>query len=94
MSGIAPKQTAFKFKIAPHKQKSIAKKNVGRKMPLANVPKYNGKSGPEYKENNGRDVLDNNVDINAQNRNIGTQNNLRVFGSNKPKGRNRIAKIC
>jgi hypothetical protein len=23
MSGIAPKQNAFKFKIAPHKQKSI-----------------------------------------------------------------------
>jgi hypothetical protein len=27
MSGIAPKQNAFKFKIAPHKQKSIVKKN-------------------------------------------------------------------
>jgi hypothetical protein len=26
MSGIAPKQNAFKFKIAPHKQKSIVKK--------------------------------------------------------------------
>jgi hypothetical protein len=25
MSGIAPKQNAFKFKIAPHKQKSIVK---------------------------------------------------------------------
>jgi hypothetical protein len=27
MSGIAPKHNAFKFKIAPHKQKSIVKKN-------------------------------------------------------------------
>jgi hypothetical protein len=26
MSGIAPKQNAFKFKIAPHKQKSIVTK--------------------------------------------------------------------
>jgi hypothetical protein len=25
MSGIAPKQNAFKFKITPHKQKSIVK---------------------------------------------------------------------
>jgi hypothetical protein len=25
MSGIAPKQNVFKFKIAPHKQKSILK---------------------------------------------------------------------
>ncbi len=39
MSGIAPKQNAFKFKIAPHKQKSIVKKKQkkSRKMgPLAN----------------------------------------------------------
>jgi hypothetical protein len=38
MSGIAPKQNAFKFKIAPHKQKSIVKNKFGRKMPppLAN----------------------------------------------------------
>jgi hypothetical protein len=37
MSGIAPKQNAFKFKIAPQKQKSIVKKIIGRKMaPLAN----------------------------------------------------------
>jgi hypothetical protein len=28
MSGIAPKQNAFKFKIAPDKQKSIVKKNL------------------------------------------------------------------
>ena len=28
MSGIAPKQNAFKFKSAPHKQKSIVKKIV------------------------------------------------------------------
>ena len=26
MTGIAPKQNAFKFKIVPHKQKSMAKK--------------------------------------------------------------------
>jgi hypothetical protein len=63
------------------------------RCPLANVPKNIGKSGTEYKENNGRDVSDNNVDINAQIRNIRTQNNLRVFGSNTPKSVNRIAKI-
>ena len=52
MSGIAPKQYVFKFKIVPHKQKSMAKKKIGRKMgPLANwalclsTPKHNGKSG-------------------------------------------------
>jgi hypothetical protein len=54
MSGIAPKQNTFKFKIAPHKQKSIVKMLgvSGRKMcPLANgalclsTPKHNGKSG-------------------------------------------------
>jgi hypothetical protein len=67
---------------------------LAERCPLANVPKNNGKSGTEYKENNGRDVLDNNVDINAQIRNIGMQNNLRVFGSNKSKDTNRIAKIC
>jgi len=44
-------RNAFKFKIAPHKQKSIVKKKFGRKMgPLANgaslsTPKHNGKSG-------------------------------------------------
>jgi hypothetical protein len=32
MSGIAPKQNAFKFKIAPNKQKSIVKMFFGRKM--------------------------------------------------------------
>jgi hypothetical protein len=56
MSGIVPKQNAFKLKIAPHKQKSIVKLFFGRKMPppppsLANVAmclnthKHNGKSG-------------------------------------------------
>ena len=28
MSGIAPKQNAFKFKIVPHKQKTMAKKKI------------------------------------------------------------------
>jgi hypothetical protein len=56
MSGIAPKQNAFKFKIAPHKQKSIVKKIAGRcpPPPLANgalcTPKHNGKSGTEYNQ--------------------------------------------
>jgi hypothetical protein len=36
MSGIAPKQNAFKFKIAPHKQKYIVKKNSRKMGPLAN----------------------------------------------------------
>jgi hypothetical protein len=52
MSGIAPKQNAFKFKIAPHKHKSIVKKKLGQEDgPLANgtlclsTPKHNGKSG-------------------------------------------------
>jgi len=49
MSGIAPKQNAFKFKIAPHKQKSIVKKKFGRKMDPPGqrgpVLKHNGKSG-------------------------------------------------
>ena len=46
MSGIAPKQNSFKFKIAPHKQKSIVKKKFGRKMvPCLSTPKKNGKSG-------------------------------------------------
>jgi hypothetical protein len=37
MSGIAPKQNAFKFEIAPHKQKSIVKVLLaGRLGPLAN----------------------------------------------------------
>jgi hypothetical protein len=58
MSGIAPKQNAFKFKIAPHKQKSIVKYVLGRKIhpppPLANgdlnlsTPKHIGKSGTAY----------------------------------------------
>jgi hypothetical protein len=29
MSGIALKPNAYKFKIAPHKQKSIVKKRIG-----------------------------------------------------------------
>jgi len=54
MSRIAPKQNVFKFKIAPHKQKSIVKNLFGRKKPpppLANgamclsTPMHNGKSG-------------------------------------------------
>jgi hypothetical protein len=52
MSGIAPKQNAFKFKIAPQKQKSIVN-NFWQEdeVPLANealclsTPKHNGKSG-------------------------------------------------
>jgi len=45
-------RNAFKFKIAPHKQKSIVKKNSWQEDgPLTNgalclsTPKYNGKSG-------------------------------------------------
>jgi 1-deoxy-D-xylulose 5-phosphate reductoisomerase len=55
ISGIAPKQNAFKFKIAPHKQKSIVKIVLtGRGGPLTNealclsTPKHNGKSGTDY----------------------------------------------
>jgi hypothetical protein len=54
MSGIAPKQNAFKFNIAPHKQKSIVKKNWQEdRFHLANgalclsTPKHIGKSGTE-----------------------------------------------
>ena len=88
MSGIAPKQNAFKFKIAPHKQKFWQKDAHWRTYLRTLV------NPALYKENNGRDVSDYNVDINAQIRNIGMQNNLRVFGSNKSKDTNRIAKIC
>ena len=52
MSRIAPEQNAFKFKIAPHKQKSIVKLFFfGRKMGPVNgalclsTPKHNDKSG-------------------------------------------------
>ena len=40
MTGITPKQNAFKFKIAPHKQKSIVKKKIDRKIapPVQRVP--------------------------------------------------------
>jgi len=39
MSGIAPKQNTFKFKIAPHKQKSIVKNILaGRWAPLPTEP--------------------------------------------------------
>ena len=55
MSGISPKQNAFKFKIAPHKQNSIVKIVLaGRRGPLANealclsTPKHNGKSGTAF----------------------------------------------
>jgi hypothetical protein len=51
LSGIVPKKKAFKFKIAPHKQKSIVKKKkIVKKMPPlpgqgGPVLKHNGKSG-------------------------------------------------
>ena len=54
MSGIAPKQNAFKFKIAPHKQKFIVNILLAGRCPphpLVNgnlclsTPKHNGKSG-------------------------------------------------
>jgi hypothetical protein len=58
MSGIAPKQNTFKFKIAPHKQKSTVKLFWQEYEPpsplLANeamclsTPKHNGKSGTGY----------------------------------------------
>jgi hypothetical protein len=40
MSGIAPKQNVFKFKIVPHKQKSMAKKKTlaGRWAPWPTGP--------------------------------------------------------
>jgi len=56
MSGIAPKQNAFKFKIAPHKQRPIVKKKNWQEdapTPFANgalclsTPKHNGKSGTD-----------------------------------------------
>ena len=56
MSGIASKQKAFKFIIAPHKQNSIVEKNIWQEdapSPLANgalclsTPKHNGKSGTD-----------------------------------------------
>jgi hypothetical protein len=52
MSGIAQKQNPFKYKIAPHKQKSIVKKFVagrwgqgGNEALGLSTPKHNGKSG-------------------------------------------------
>jgi hypothetical protein len=57
MSGIAPKQNAFKLKIAPNKEKSIAKKYFGKKMPphppanealCLSTPRHNDKSGTEH----------------------------------------------
>jgi hypothetical protein len=57
MSGIASKQNAFKFKIAPHKQKSIGFLLAGKWAPLPNgilclsTPKHNGKSGTALKPN-------------------------------------------
>jgi hypothetical protein len=53
MSGIVPKQNAFKFKIAPRKQKSIVKCFLAGRWALVNgalclsAPKHNGKSGTE-----------------------------------------------
>ena len=47
-SGIASKQNAFKFKIAPHKQISIVKKNWQEGGALClSTPKHNGKSDTE-----------------------------------------------
>jgi hypothetical protein len=50
MSGIAPKQNAFKLRIAPQK-KSIVKEKVGREVPppangtlFLSTPKHNSKS--------------------------------------------------
>jgi hypothetical protein len=52
MSGIAPKQKAFKFKIAPNKHKSIVKQMLGWKMrppgQRGPVLKHNGKSGTDH----------------------------------------------
>jgi hypothetical protein len=52
MSGIAPKQNAIKFKIAPHKQKSIVKNIAwqedgppGQRALCLRTPKHNSKSG-------------------------------------------------
>jgi hypothetical protein len=51
MSGIAPKQNALKFKIAPHKQTFIVKKNSRKMGPLANgtlcTSEHNDKSGTD-----------------------------------------------
>ena len=47
MSGIAPKQNAFKFNIAPHKQKSIVQivwQEDEAPWPTS-TPQHNGKSG-------------------------------------------------
>ena len=59
ITGIAPKQNAFKFKIAPNKQKSIVKKMAGRWVPLANgalclsTHKHNGKYVTAVRESRG-----------------------------------------
>jgi hypothetical protein len=50
MSGIAPKQNTFKFKIAQHKQKSIVTFFWQEDAPLPSqrgpgTPQHNGKSG-------------------------------------------------
>ena len=42
MSGIAPKQNAFKFKIAPHKQKSIVKKYLWQEDAPPHTPSQRG----------------------------------------------------
>jgi hypothetical protein len=41
MSGIAPNQNAFKFKIAPHKQKSIVIYCFGKVALYLSTPKHN-----------------------------------------------------
>jgi hypothetical protein len=53
MSGIAPKQNVFKFKIAPHKQKSIVKNvfwqedgSLANRALCLSTPNHNGKFGP------------------------------------------------
>jgi hypothetical protein len=55
MSEIAPKQNAFKFKIAPHKQKSIVRKqnwqedeaSLAKEDLCLSTPNHNGKSGTQ-----------------------------------------------
>jgi hypothetical protein len=61
MSGIAPKQNAFKFKIVPHKQKSIVKKIwqedealLANEALCLSTPKHKGKSGTDYDSYNLR----------------------------------------
>jgi hypothetical protein len=48
ISGIAPKQNAFKFKIAPHEQKPIVKRHNGKP---GTVCVHNSARKPKAKEN-------------------------------------------